>query len=260
MRNLLYPVFFICMLCSCSSNEDPEDDMCMTINSCYIVKNNNNLSENFSSPIGVYVLTEDNKPYDAVSYKNSASLVSGKWQIDIPVYVEKPGKVYAYYPYQSGDNPESLAVNMADQTDLLYSKSAVAMAPGSSSLSVKLYHALSQITVTVEGEEVVALSLFSPVTGQFNICSGMFSQLAMGNVAATSDKLLLIPYTVPDDTELSIRLKSGAQYSYSLAGRLFKSGENCSFQFKLNANRETLEIMSFPVVDWITDQVHNDYL
>lgn len=237
-----------------------KDDMQMSISSCYIVKNDNSQSENFSSPIGLYLLSEDNQPYDNVSYKNSAGLVGGQWKITVPVYVEKPGKVYAYYPYQSGDDPEALAVNMANQVDLLYSKAAASIAPGSSSLSVKLHHALSQITVAVENEEVSGLSLLSPMTGNFNVCTGSFTRLASGEVNVSSDNLLIVPHVPATGTEMTIHLKKGTDYRYSLAGMDLKPGETYVFKFKLNADRETLEIASFSVVDWVVRENHVDYL
>ena len=39
-----------------------------------------------------------------------------------------------------------------------------------------------------------------------------------------------------------------------------KPGETYVFKFKLNANRETLEITSFSVVDWVVRENHVDYL
>ena len=114
-------VCLILVSCSKDNSDIPscKEEIQMSISSCYVVKNDNSQSENFASPIGLYLLSEDNQPYDNASYKNSASLVGGQWKIAIPVYVEKPGKVYAYYPYQSGDDPEALVVNMANQVDLL---------------------------------------------------------------------------------------------------------------------------------------------
>ncbi|MFP5155045.1 fimbrillin family protein [Bacteroides clarus] len=232
----------------------------MSISSCYVVKNDNSQSENFASPIGLYLLSEDNQPYDNASYKNSASLVGEQWKIAIPVYVEKPGKVYAYYPYQSGDDPEALVVNMANQVDLLYSKTVANISPGSSSLSVKLHHALSQITVAVENEEVAGLSLLSPMTGKFNVCVGSFTQLTSGVVNVSSGNLLIVPHVPAVDAEMTICLKNGSCYQYSLAGMDLKPGETYVFKFKLNANRETLEIASFSVQDWVVRENHVDYL
>lgn len=266
MRNLLC-FFFLssCLLlvsCSKDGNNEPteREEIKMSINSCYVVKNDNSQSENFDSPIGLYLLSENNQPYDNISYKNSASLLGGQWKIAIPVYVEKTGKVYSYYPYQSGDNPEALAINMANQVDLLYSKVVANIAPGSSSLSVKLHHALSQITVIVEGEEVSGISLVSPLTAEFNVCTGFFVQQVTGVVNVNSDNLLIIPHAPAVNTEMTIRLKNGSSYQYSLAGMDLKQGETYVFKFKLNANRETLEITSFSVVDWVVRENHVDYL
>ena len=265
MRNLLCFFFFISSIlvsCSKDGNDDPAEgeEVKMSISSCYVVKNDNSQSENFASPIGLYLLSEDNQPYDNTSYRNSASLVGGQWKIAVPVYVEKPGKVYSYYPYRSGDNPETLAVDMANQVDLLYSKAVANIAPGSSSLSVKLHHALSQITVTVEGEVVSGISLVSPLTAEFNVCTGLFAQQVTGVVNVNSDNLLIIPHAPAVNTEMTIRLKNGSSYQYSLANMDLKPGETYVFKFKLNANRETLEITSFSVVDWVIRENHVDYL
>lgn len=262
MKKLLFSLFVSLSFLSCSKDSAPaeREEKQMSISSCYVVKNDNTQSENFASPIGLYILSEDNLPYDNVSYKNSASLVTGQWKIAAPVYVEKPGKVYAYYPYQSGDSPEALAVNMTNQVDLLYSKAVASIAPGSSSLSVKLHHALSQITVTVEDEEVSGLSLSSPLTGEFNVCTGSIKLLTTGVLDVSTGSLLIVPHAPAANTEMAIRLKSGSGYRYSLAGMEFKPGENYTFAFKLNANRETLEITSFSVENWISDKIYNDYL
>lgn len=265
MRKLLCFFFLsslILVSCSKDSNNEPaeREEMKMSISSCHVVKNDNSQSENFASPIGLYLLSEDNQPYDNISYKNSASLVGGQWKIAVPVYVEKSGKVYSYYPYHSGDNPEALVINMINQVDLLYSKTVANIVPGSSSLSVKLHHALSQITVTVEGEEVSGISLVSPLTAEFNVCTGLFSQQVTGVVNVSSDKLLIIPHIPATNTEMTIRLKNGSSYQYSLTGTSLKPGETYVFKFKLNANRETLEITSFSVVDWVVRENHVDYL
>ena len=265
MRKLLCFFFLsslILVSCNKDSNNEPaeREEMKMSISSCHVVKNDNSQSENFASPIGLYLLSEDNQPYDNISYQNSASLVGGQWKIAVPVYVEKPGKVYSYYPYHSGDNPEALVINMVNQVDLLYSKTVANIAPGSSSLSVKLHHALSQIMVAVENEEVSSLSLPSPITGLFNVCTGFFTEQMMGVANADSDNLLIIPHLPASNTEMTIHLKNASSYQYSLAGMDFKPGETYIFKFKLNANRETLEVTSLSVEDWVIHENHVDYL
>lgn len=93
MRKLLCFFFLsslILVSCSKDSNNEPaeREKMKMSISSCHVVKNDNSQSENFASPIGLYLLSEDNQPYDNISYKNSASLVGGQWKIAVPVYVD----------------------------------------------------------------------------------------------------------------------------------------------------------------------------
>ena len=79
---------FLFSLCyffvSCgNSDELMAGSSAMHIASCYVV-NNNTLSENLSSPIGLYITTVDNKPYGD-SYRNYASLVHGNWIPTIPI-------------------------------------------------------------------------------------------------------------------------------------------------------------------------------
>ena len=63
MRNLLCFFFFISsILVSCSkdgNDDDPAEgeEVKMSISSCYVVKNDNSQSENFASPIGLYLLS-----------------------------------------------------------------------------------------------------------------------------------------------------------------------------------------------------------
>lgn len=62
MRNLLCFFFFISSIlvsCSKDGNDDPAEgeEVKMSISSCYVVKNDNSQSENFASPIGLYLLS-----------------------------------------------------------------------------------------------------------------------------------------------------------------------------------------------------------
>jgi len=259
MKHFIFPILSILLLTACGgSDPDPVQESEMSINSCYVVRNSN-LSENFNSPIGLYILDSEGQPYDSSSYKNSASLVSGVWSVTNPVYIDGAGSLYAYYPYFVTDNPPSLSVNVSHQVDLLYSKSPVSLGPGNSSLSIKLYHAMSQLQVSVEDEEIGMLSLQSPLTGKFNICNGVYSSLVYGLTSSSSGDILVIPHTAAG-TELKILLKSGSEYTYSIDKMTFSPGENYKYEFKLNDNREKLEIRSFSVEEWINDFVHNDYL
>lgn len=252
-------VLSISLLAACGGN-DPElvQGDKMSINSCYVMRSNS-LSENFSSPIGLYILAPDGAPYNADSYKNSASLISGSWSVTTPVYIMGSGLLYAYYPYSIVDNPPTLNVNVSNQVDMLYNKIPSSIAPGSSSLSIKLYHAMSQLQVNIEDEEISELSFYSPRSGKFNICTGVFSNLIYGDVVASSGQMLIVPHRV-SGAELHITLEDGAEYSYPLDGMTFSPGENYTYQFELNENRERLEIQSFSVEEWVNDFIYNDYL
>lgn len=105
-----------CFLASCGNSDDPvAESSTMHITSCYVV-NNNTLSENLSSPIGLYITTVDNKPYGD-SYRNYASLVHGNWMMNAPVYVENKGLVYSYYPYSESDTSPIVSLDMTKQVD-----------------------------------------------------------------------------------------------------------------------------------------------
>lgn len=260
IRNL-YMLFslLICIASSCSDGREPVEDMStMTINSCYVLENNS-LSVSFASPIGLYLLTEDNEPYDSDSYKNSANLVHSKWEITTPVYIVGKGLVYAYYPYRPGDGLPIMDIDMKDQTDILYAKVPSVIETGNSSLALKLFHALSQVAVAVEGEEVASITLYSPSTATFDICTGSFDELKYNEVSCSSGQLLIIPHHLSKG-EMKIRLKSGTEYAYEISNMEFSSGENYTYSFKLNSNREKLEITSVTVEDWINDFTHQDYL
>ena len=259
MKKVFYPLFAICLItASCSDDDSTKRADNMSINSCYLIKNNTTQSESFSSPIGMYILTDDGQPYDGNGVFN-ATYNSGTWSMNAPVYVTKAGKVYSYYPYRPTDTPSSLALDMSGQVDVLYSKVPSTIAPGSSTLSIKLYHALSKLTVSVEGEKIAKISLASPVKCKFDICTGAFINKEPGIVTVPTDQMLIIPHTATD-TEIKITLKTGKEYSYSVSGTEFQSGENYTYQFRLNENRDKLEILSFSVEDWINDNNHNDYL
>ena len=248
-----------CFLASCGNSDDPvAESSTMHITSCYVV-NNNTLSENLSSPIGLYITTVDNKPYGD-SYRNYASLVHGNWMMNAPVYVENKGLVYSYYPYSESDTSPIVSLDMTKQVDLLYVKKPIEIGSGSASLSIQLSHALSQIVVSVEGEEISSLSLTSsPVSGNFNICTGAFEELSTGEMTSYSNKILLVPHLC-NQADLKIRLKGGKEYTYAISDMDYVQGESYTYKFKLTENREQLQITSVTVESWVTGSVFEDYL
>lgn len=260
MKRIIYILFSLSFLfTSCSDDGEPDaKTSAMSINSCYVLESNN-IAENFASPIGLYVLNEDNQPYDPDSYKNSANLIHSDWQISTPVYVVGKGLVYAYYPYRPADSLPLMDIDMQQQTDILYTKVPSPIEPGNSALTLKLYHALSQIMISVEDEEVASVALYSPVTATLDICTSLFSNLKYNEVSCSSGQLLIIPHKMSKG-EMKICLKSGNTYTYEISNMGFSPGENYTYKFKLNSNREKLEISSVTVENWINDYTHNDYL
>lgn len=258
MKKSIYSILMSCFIAaSCSNEQTIDNDSQMRIQSCYVMSSNNSQSENFSSPIGLYIQDEGGHPYDKGSYY--ASLSSGSWVLNEPVYVTKKGYVYSYYPYQEGVSLPEVSVDMNGQTDWLYTETPYEINNGSASLSIKLHHALALLNVSVENEVVAHLSLESPRTAKLNVCTGLFTEQVSGEVSASSDKLLVIPHTV-SNKELKIRLSSGKEYSYTLDSTLLEQGKSYTFQFKLNEDREQLEVVSFSVEKWESGDVFNDYL
>lgn len=265
MRKILYILFFVGtgIVSGCTKAHPDTPDVpdpvgpSLRINSCMTIEDEN-ANENLLSPIGLYVTTEENQPYNGDSYRNYATLTHGQWLINAPIYIIGKGLVFAYYPYNASDQLPSLSVDMSTQTDLLCQKVPLTIDSGSEGIAIELSHMLSQIIVTVENEEVESISLTSPATGVFNLFTGDFSDLQDDEVTVHSDHLLVIPHSA--DTDMTICLKNGERYLYSLSGTTYIGGESYTYSFKLNKYREKLEITSVTVKDWISGFIHQDYL
>lgn len=263
MNKRIYSSALLCtliaFLVSCSGDNSPAAETAtMQIKSCSVFSNNI-LSANFASPIGLYILKEDNQPYVPNSHKNSAYLSGEKWVVNTPVYITGKGKVYAYFPYSSSGSFPKILVDMSKQVDILFTKTPSIIDAGNFSLALTLSHALSQIVVSVENEEVESLSFLSPASGAFNISSGIFSDLTVGEVKTSSGKLLVIPHSCTG-SEIKFKLKSGNEYTYAISNIDFMRGESYAYEFKLNADREQLEILSVTVEEWVNDSIFQDYI
>lgn len=259
MKKIISILFVLPVLLSCSkeNSDTPVPGNIAHLTSCMLYQNHSTVSESFSSPIGLYVLKEDNSPYGE-NYINSASFNKDKWGIASPVYITSPGKVYSYFPYVPGVNPERIPIDATKQIDWLYSRTPVSISPGNSSFSSNLYHAMSRIFVSVESETVREISLTAPVSALFNVCTGKFSEPISGTLSTVTGELLLIPHT--SSSELRIILSSGKEYTYSLAASTFLSGESLSYNFRLNENREKLEVISFSIQNWTAEKSYSDYI
>ena len=267
MKKLLYIPFIaiaLAMVSGCSEHPDtpeppaPEPAGALRIYSCMTIENEN-VSENLLSPIGLLVTTNDGVPYNEDSYKTYATLIHSQWLIQTPIYITGKGLVRAYYPYEESAQLPILDIDLKHQVDLLYQKAPINIDAGSEGVDIELSHALSQVVVTVENEEVESLSLQAPAKSKFDILTGEFSDLQNGEVSSKGGQLLLIPHSI-DNAEMTIRLKNGESYIYALSATTYKSGENYTYSFKLNKYREKLEILSVSVKDWITGFRHQDYL
>lgn len=267
MEKILSTLFIVTMLAiiySCSepaNGEEPPEPIparALQINSCMTIENEN-VNENLLSPIGLLVTTTDGNPYNEESYKTYATLTHSQWIIQSPVYITGQGLVRAYYPYEASAALPILEIDLKNQVDLLYQKSPIGIDAGSEGVNIELSHALSQVNVNVEYEDVASLSLHAPVKSNFNIITGAFNDMQYGEVTAQGGQLLLIPHSL-DNADLIITLKNGESYTYSLSSVTYNSGENYTYSFQLNKYREKLEIISITIKDWVTGFIHQDYL
>ena len=63
-----------------------------------------------------------------------------------------------------------------------------------------------------------------------------------------------------NQADLRISLKGGREYTYAISNMDYVQGESYTYKFKLNEDREQLQITSVGVEDWVPGSIHEDYL
>ena len=86
MKKVIFPLALCLITAACGGDENGGTEPEMKISSCYVVSSSSGQSENFSSPVGMYITSEAGQPYEG-SGVWSASYNSGAWAMDKPVYV-----------------------------------------------------------------------------------------------------------------------------------------------------------------------------
>lgn len=128
----------------------------------------------------------------------SASYENGKWSISPTVELKEGDQAYlfAFYPYGANlTKPEAIPVDIAAQTDYLYSGSAVSVSYSSPQGSLKMQHASSILAFNIskgryEGAgELSSIKITNiPVKGTLNIASGIINSTEKGDYTITANK------------------------------------------------------------------------
>lgn len=128
----------------------------------------------------------------------SAYYENGKWSISPTVELKEGDQAYlfAFYPYGANlTKPEAIPVDIAAQTDYLYSGSAVSVSYSSPQGSLKMQHASSILAFNIskgryEGAgELSSIKITDiPVKGTLNIASGIINSTEKGDYTITANK------------------------------------------------------------------------
>lgn len=160
--------------------------------------------------IGVFVVDGTGSTYDSQSYNNIkyTSFTPDATQIwsgaDI-LLSATAGKAYAYYPYADGTAITAIALNVANNDDVLYDASGVTVTNASPMATFQLNHALSLVTVDIVRNTYTgtgSVSAFSlkakkaSATGTLDATTGTISGFG-GYNAYIDDPLLTTPVTIP---------------------------------------------------------------
>ncbi len=128
----------------------------------------------------------------------SASYENGKWSISPTVELKEGEQAYlfAFYPYGANlTKPEAIPVDITEQTDYLYSGSAVSVSYSSPQGSLKMQHASSILAFNIskgryEGAgELSSIKITDiPVRGTLNIASGIINNTEKGDYTIIANK------------------------------------------------------------------------
>ncbi len=175
--------------------------------------------------------------------------------------------VYAYYPYieQIGNN-KSVAVQVAEnqqldkayyQSDLLVAK-ATDLAPQASPVELVFSHALSQISISLEGDEELAGSKTFVISG---LKSNGWLNLEEGSVSVGSAEASIVPMAttatefsavvIPQSGYVSFRLEIGSeQFTYSTDVE-YQAGFRYHYSLRVNLQEpQSMSIVSTIIAPW----------
>lgn len=131
----------------------------------------------------------------------SASLENGNWKISPAVEFKEKEAAYlfAFYPYDGNQvAPAAISVDVASQTDYLYSGNAVAVSYSSPEGVLKMQHALSMLAFNISKEgyagegKLTAVKIANiPVKGTLDVSSGVIGNVNTGDYTIVADKQII---------------------------------------------------------------------
>lgn len=253
MRNTILYIFVCLLLISCDK-EEVSGGTYMDVKTCIDSASGKALT----SPIWMLILDKDENAYYNTESRILSYSANNKWLFNEAVKMRENGDsayVYAYYPY---DNSHSHIknVNVADQIDIMYSKSTYKF--DQHPISISFNHILTKIIVSVSRKTVQNLSLFAPNSAKFDVLTGKLSFTSLGEVFSSNSELLILPHVI-NNADLKIRIDNKL-YTYSLKNKNFISGEKYVFNFIIDETKDILKLSSLSVEDWKDQKPYEDYL
>lgn len=189
---------------------------------------------------------------------------AGTWSFDKPVKLQKgqTAEVVAVYPFSSANtDPKSVAVNIADQVDYLYSGKGAYASYTSNIVTLNMKHALSMLTVNIKKEasytdagEITNIAIEQPsliaTKGTLNAYTGVVTptehgkldvsvhaQIGANGVEGALPSLWVAPFSSKDQTPVKATITiDGKDYVVDLPEVMMNTGWQYIFQAVLTAN------------------------
>lgn len=192
----------------------------------------------------------------------SASYENGKWSISPTVELKEGEKAYlfAFYPYSANlAKPEAISVDIATQTDYLYSGNAVSVSYSSPQGVLKMQHASSMLAFNISKDRYEGTGALSsikitdiPVKGTLNIASGVINSTEKGDYTITANKqidtewvkdlpqMFCLPFKSSGQDIAVTFLIDGKEYSINLPKTDIEAGMKYVFHLVITNNGMTV--------------------
>lgn len=192
----------------------------------------------------------------------SASYENGKWSISPTVELKEGDQAYlfAFYPYGANlTKPEAIPVDITEQTDYLYSGSAVSVSYSSPQGRLKMQHASSILAFNISKDRYEGAGELSsikitdiPVRGTLNIASGIINSTEKGDYTITTNKqidtewvkdlpqMFCLPFKSNGQDITVAFLIDGKEYSINLPKTDIETGMKYIFHLVITNNGMTV--------------------
>ncbi len=258
-------------LASCSDKEEPGpgdntgDGVEIGIRTSVTLNTNASLIEDLTDGHEMNVWIDVTNAMGATVQTEQLHAVNrgGQWQLDKSVYLTKgqAADVYAVYPYVAGTvDRKAVPVDIASQTDLLYSGSAANASFNSNIVTLKMKHALSMLSVNIKKEgyggegKVTRMAVnggdLIATKGTLNVTNGKIAVTETGALAANVNvtagasgingalpSLWVVPFNSKDKSPVKITLTiDGKDYNVDLPEVTMSTGWQYVFHAVLTSN------------------------